>query len=79
MPDPDPGQAVLDYLIAEMQIDVEWCVRSERRFTWWPYVLAQRVWATPMKDRMGASMCQVHIETDLIRNVTCTSRASISG
>jgi hypothetical protein len=66
----DPGIAAVTELFRRVQIDEEWSVHEPRGFTWWPHLLAQRVWATPAADRLGVQMCQVHIETDLLRDVS---------
>ena len=68
-PGADPGVAVVRYLFEQFQIDAEWSVQHERGFTWWGYVLAQRVWATPIYDRDGVLTSHVHIETDILREV----------
>lgn len=65
----DPGLAVVDHLYKQMQIDAEWSLRQERGFTWWGDQLAQRVWASTSEERLGDSVWQVHIETDLVRDV----------
>jgi hypothetical protein len=66
---PDPGLAVVAHLFDQMQIDPEWSVRRERGFTWWGDRLAQRVWASAGEQRCGDSVWQVHIETDLVKEV----------
>jgi len=65
----DPGLAVVEHLYKQMQIDAQWSVRQERGFTWWGDRLAQRVWASSGEERVGDSVWQVHIETDLVREV----------
>jgi hypothetical protein len=65
----DPGLAVVEHLYQQMQIDATWSVRQERGFTWWGDHLAQRVWASSSEERVGDSVWQVHIETDLVREV----------
>jgi hypothetical protein len=65
----DPGLAVVAHLFDQMQIDPEWCVRRDRGFAWWGHRLAQRVWASASEQRCGDSVWQVHIETDLVREV----------
>jgi len=65
----DPGLAVVEHLYKQMQIDAEWSVRQERGFTWWGDQLAQRVWASSSEQRLGDPVWQVHIETDLVRDV----------
>jgi hypothetical protein len=65
----DPGLAVVEHLYKQMQIDPEWSVRQERGFTWWGDQLAQRVWASSSQERAGDSVWQVHIESDLVRDV----------
>ena len=65
----DPGLAVVTHLLDQMQIDPQWCVRRERGFTWWGDRLAQRVWASASEQRCGDSVWQVHIETDLVKEV----------
>ena len=65
----DPGLAVVEHLYEQMQIDAEWSARQERGFTWWGDQLAQRVWASPSEQRVGAPVWRVHIETDLVRDV----------
>jgi hypothetical protein len=70
----DPGVAVVHYLFDQFQIDATWSVRHERGFTWWGYVLAQRIWATPTYDRDGVPTSHIHIETDILRGVESSSR-----
>jgi hypothetical protein len=65
----DPGLAVVAHLFDQMQIDPEWSVRRERGFTWWGDQLAQRVWASSSEQRCGIAVWQVHIETDLVKEV----------
>ena len=65
----DPGVAVVEHLYKQMQVDPEWSVRQDRGFTWWGHQLAQRVWASPSQQRFGDLVWQVHIETDLVRDV----------
>jgi hypothetical protein len=65
----DPGLVVVEHLYKQMQIDAQWSVRQERGFTWWGDRLAQRVWASSSEERVGDSVWQVHIETDLVREV----------
>jgi hypothetical protein len=65
----DPGLAVVAHLFDQMQIDPQWSVRRERGFTWWGDRLAQRVWASASEQRCGDSVWQVHIETDLVKEV----------
>jgi hypothetical protein len=65
----DPGLAVVAHLLNQMQIDPEWSVRRARGFTWWGARLAQRVWASKSEQRCGDSVWQVHIETDLVKEV----------
>jgi len=65
----DPGLAVVEHLYKQMQIDDQWSVRQERGFTWWGDQLAQRVWASSSEERFGDAVWQVHIETDLVREV----------
>jgi hypothetical protein len=65
----DPGLAVVEHLYKQMQIDAEWSVRQERGFTWWGDQLAQRVWASSSEERFGDLVWQVHVETDLVRDV----------
>jgi len=67
--DSDPGLAVVEHLYKQMQIDAAWSVRRERGFTWWGDRLAQRVWASTSEKRLDDSVWQVHIETDLVRDV----------
>jgi len=68
----DPGLAVVAHLFDQMQIDPAWSVRRERGFTWWGARLAQRVWASASEQRCGASVWQVHIATDLVKEVRHT-------
>jgi hypothetical protein len=65
----DVGRQVVDYVFERMQIDGPWAVREPSRFTWWGGALAQRVWAMPPRERDGVLVTQVHIETDLLRNI----------
>ena len=65
----DPGLAVVAHLFDQMQIDPQWSVRGERGFTWWGHRLAQRVWASTGEQRLGNAVWQVHIETDLVKEV----------
>ena len=68
----DPGLAVVAHLFDQMQIDPKWAVRRERGFTWWGARLAQRVWASASEQRCGDSVWQVHIVTDLVKEVRLT-------
>lgn len=67
----DPVEEFVGRLYADLMIDDEWAVRpSGREFTWWPYKLAQRVWAgpdVPLGDKETAT--RLHIETDLLTGV----------
>lgn len=71
----DIGQRLVDYVYERMQIDEPWAVKASQRFTWWAGALAQRVWAEAPRDIEGVQVTQVHIETDLLRNVRATSDA----
>lgn len=64
------GQQLIEYVYERMQIDAPWAVRAPERFTWWAGALAQRVWAEPPREVEGVVVTQVHIETDLLRDVT---------
>jgi len=68
----DPGLAVVAHLFDQMQIDPKWAVRRERGFTWWGARLAQRVWASASEQRCGDSVWQVHIVTDVVKEVRLT-------
>lgn len=65
----DPGLAIVEQLFERLQIDREWAVRGDREFSWWPYDLRQRIWATPAHERHGEPRCYVHIESDLTDGV----------
>ena len=61
---------VLTFLTQRMQFEAEWAVQGADAFTWWPSALAQRVWATPAREFQGIELTTLHIETDLLANVT---------
>lgn len=66
---------VLTFLTQRMQFEAEWAVQKADAFTWWPSALAQRVWAAPARDLQGIELTTLHIETDLLANVTFASSA----
>lgn len=65
----DAGARVVDRLFAQLQIDDEWAVRSDRGFTWWAYRLAQHVRADPPIDGGDRQVSTVRIWTDVIDDV----------
>ncbi len=70
----DAGQALVEHLFREMQIDEEWAVRQERGFTWWAGGLAQRIWSEPPVDDFGMQLSRVHVQTDLLSGLSSTEQ-----
>jgi hypothetical protein len=69
----DPiGSQVIDYVYAQMKISEKWSLRQERGFTWWGHTVAQRVWADPPREDNGQPITRIHIETDVLREVSDT-------
>lgn len=66
---------VLAFLTQRMQFEAEWAVQEADAFAWWPSALAQRVWAAPARELQGVELTTLHIETDLLANVTFRSPA----
>ncbi|MDO8678072.1 MAG: hypothetical protein Q7R30_05850 [Acidobacteriota bacterium] len=64
---------VLTFLTRRMQFEAEWAVQKADAFTWWPSALAQRVWTAPARDFQGIELTALHIETDLLADVTFNS------
>ncbi len=64
---------VLTFLTQRMQFEAEWAVQTADSFTWWPASLAQRVWAAPAREFQGTELTTLHIETDLLSDVTLDS------
>jgi hypothetical protein len=66
----DPVESFVQQLYTDLMIDDEWAVRpSPREFTWWPFKLAQRVWAGPEVPLDDTTATRLHIETDLLTGV----------
>jgi len=63
-------EEVLRFLTARMQIEAEWAVQEKTSFTWWAHTLAQRVWVAPPREFQGVELTTLHIETDLLSDVT---------
>ena len=64
---------VLTFLTQRMQFEAEWAVQTADSFTWWPSSLAQRVWAAPAREFQGTELTTLHIETDLLSDLTLDS------
>ncbi|MGC8667216.1 MAG: hypothetical protein ACP5VE_03740 [Chthonomonadales bacterium] len=71
----DVGMDTIEYLYNSLKIDDEWSVREERGFTWWGYLLAQRIWAEPCIDDDGIVISRIQIRTDFARDVPQSNRA----
>lgn len=69
------GVRLLDFLYRSMQIDEEWSVREDSRFTWWGYNLAQRVWADAVAYGEKTSV-GVQAETDILCDVPDTEETA---
>lgn len=65
----DIGMQMVDRLYANLMIDDEWAVRSERGFTWWGYRLAQHIEAGPVTWSDDRDVCLVRIWTEVVREV----------
>ena len=65
-----PVGAVLDFVVDRMQIDAAWSLRDDRSLTWWGSSLAQRVWAAPARQIHDVEFATLHIETDLLADVS---------
>lgn len=65
----------LDFVYRVMQIDEEWSIREEGRFTWWGYNLAQRVWADTVAYGEKTSV-SVQAETDILCDVPDTEETT---
>ena len=63
-------EKVLRFLTARMQIEAEWAVQEKTSFTWWASSLAQRVWVAPARDFQGVALTTLHVETDLLADVS---------
>ena len=68
-------EEVLKFLTARMQIEEEWAVQERTSFTWWAHTLAQRVWVAPPREFQGVELRTLHIETDLLADVTLDGSA----
>ena len=77
-PQADVASYVLEFVLERMMIDKLWSIREPRAFTWWPYKLAQRVWAEPVRMDEGAAVCRIHAETALLKEVPPTKRTYAS-
>ena len=61
---------VLRFLTARMQIEAEWAVQEKTSFTWWASSLRQRVWVMEPREFQGVPLTTLHVETDLISDVS---------
>jgi hypothetical protein len=65
----DVASTVLDSVFKAMMIDAQWSVRESRAFAWWPYRVSQRLWAEPVRSDEGFTICKIHAETDVLKEV----------
>ena len=61
---------VLRFLTARMQIEADWAVQEKTSFTWWASSLRQRVWVAEPREFQGVQLTTLHVETDLIADVS---------
>jgi hypothetical protein len=65
----DLGPAVIDRLAADLQIDNEWSLRSERDLTWWAHRLAQHISVGTPRVALGEATVALRAQTDVVDNV----------
>lgn len=66
---PDFVQDFLEKLISLNQMDPGWCLTEPGRVSYWPGVLAQRIWVGERREDEGVERVEIHAETDLAREV----------
>jgi hypothetical protein len=64
---------VLNFIIDRLQIEDHWFHGRGRGFTWWAGALAQRIDLAAPRDLHGVRVTTLHIETDLLTEVTPTN------
>ena len=70
---PEHEAALLNFIIDRLQIDNDWFEGRGRGFTWWAGALAQRLDLSAPRDLHGVRVTTLHIETDLLADVTPTN------
>ena len=70
---PENEAALLNFIIDRLQIENDWFEGRGRGFTWWAGALAQRLDLSPPRDLHGVQVTTLHIETDLLSDVTPTN------
>jgi hypothetical protein len=69
---PENEAALLNFIIDRLQIDNDWFEGRGRGFTWWAGSLAQRLDLGAPRDLHGVRVTTLHIQTDLLSDVTPT-------
>jgi hypothetical protein len=74
------GEKTIEWLYKnQLQVDVDWSVRNERGFTWWPYQHAQRIEITgDVNGPDGATGQCVAIRTEVLRDLDLTDSAAVA-
>jgi hypothetical protein len=63
----DHGIQLVRKIFKDMNIDEEWCVQTERGFTWWGHQYAQRIWAEQPIEDNGFYVAKVNAETEILK------------
>lgn len=71
----DVGLALLEQIYQDMHIDPDRCVRSDRRFTWWHWRLAQTVRASPPFESLGHTVTRITATTDFLCEISDIPRS----
>jgi len=65
----DVGDAVVENIFRQLNIDEEWSTPIPRGFAWWAHRFRQRIWTTPAYDDDGIVIHRLFAVTDAVRDV----------
>jgi len=68
----DVGEAVVEDIYNELNVDEKWSSPITRGFAWWGHRFRQRIWTTPGYNNQGIIIHRMFAVTDAVRDVEGT-------